>query len=625
MSSHMDSNSDSGILVDQSNISSSGPSQNILQPKSDNLSKRPFNVSKSSKIPSLSEPNPKRSRRSVQTKNRSQILPPATYKSPYALPEQLSIVSNPQQERPDTALRPAAELASVASDMTPFLLHAAIPLNYEQVDASVLKAHPPTAHTESASPSILPNSPSVPAQSISTATESAKSTTSWDVKGTYSITSVESEKNLDTNNFSLKIFYDDTGDSSQLFAKFSFDDLEGIMRLCPKSPRSSPGRTISRSNFEKACDLPQDVKPGPAMKSWHMRWRARDGGMRLEQHVGGKPGVNTEFRFDEDEESGSSDGYGMKISLVMIYNDKVFIFRGQKTASLDEEPISRVELQSTWNDLWNPSWEDKPEAEPSSADEFDLYRKTLKGRKKKRKHEPKNRIISIPVPRQKPTPKSIPGGRGYNKFIEIPPSWHYDLTGYWKLDAKELANHFRADENEMEMNFTMANNPLHSKVGRQLWARFRFGPEVYGVMRFCPAPPLEGDESTPLPLKEFEKACVLDSGCWPGASPEGRDTWNFRWRGVVHGEEKSGHKVDGQISLNKDQNGKISMRGYFNVKYAKIQWTAEKVLCVSPPKGNAQTINKIWDEYLPESQRILPRSQWYIVPVELAPGSDSEA
>lgn len=396
--------------------------------------------------------------------------------------------------------------------------------------------------------------------------------------------------------------------------------------MCPKPPVTSPGQIFLLSDFEKTCELPKDVKPSPAMKSWHMRWRARDGGMRLGQRVGGKPDVNTEFRFDHGDTPNSIDDTGIKISFVMIYNDKVFIFRGKKTAPLDEESGSRIELQSTWNDLWNPIWEDKPEAGSSSGDEFDLYRKLLKGkRREKRKREPKNRIISRPAPRKRLTPKSIPGGRGYNRFIEIPPPWHYDLTGYWKMDAEQLANHFGADQDEMEINFTMANNPLHSKVGRQLWARFRFGPEVYGVIRFCPAPPSEGDQETPLPLKEFEKTCVLESGCWPGPSPEGRDLWNFRWRGVVNEEEKSGHKVDGQINLHKDENGNIKMGGYFNLKYAKIPWTAEKVLCVSPPKGNAQTTNKIWDEYLLESQRILPRSQWCYVPVEMAPDSDSEA
>ncbi|PVH76762.1 hypothetical protein DL98DRAFT_282964 [Cadophora sp. DSE1049] len=210
-----------------------------------------------------------------------------------------------------------------------------------------------------------------------------------------------------------------------------------------------------------------------------------------------KPDVNMEFRFDMDETCISGDNMDMRISFVMIYSDKVYVFRGKKTASLEEGPGPWAEQKASWDALGDPQWDDDFEPESSSVDEHDYYGKILKERRKKSKREVKHRIIARPAPRKRVVANSIPGGRGFNQFIELPPPWTINLSGFWKLDAKHLAKHFGADRNELELNFTMANNPPHTKVGRQLWARFRFGPKVYGVMRFCPAPTSPEDRKTP--------------------------------------------------------------------------------------------------------------------------------
>src|SRR5208282_572400 len=91
------------------------------------------------------------------------------------------------------------------------------------------------------------------------------------------------------------------------------------------------------------------------------------------------------------------------------------------------------------------------------------------------------------------------------------------------LDLDESATH--------TMTIHLANNPRHTKVGRQYWATFDFGGGSFaGNMRFCPymAPSIRGGVS----LAAFERACVLERGEWPGPAPNALRKWNLRWRGV---------------------------------------------------------------------------------------------
>lgn len=47
-------------------------------------------------------------------------------------------------------------------------------------------------------------------------------------------------------------------------------------------------------------------------------------------------------------------------------------------------------------------------------------------------------------------------------------------------------------------------------------------------MRFCP---VLDHKPRPRTLKEFEAACKLEDGSWPGTLPNGKDKWLMRWRG----------------------------------------------------------------------------------------------
>jgi hypothetical protein len=69
-------------------------------------------------------------------------------------------------------------------------------------------------------------------------------------------------------------------------------------------------------------------------------------------------------------------------------------------------------------------------------------------------------------------PVLVPNGRGgFRKCIELPPAWVWDVTGQWKIDTSHPAMTETMDLEEdttASMIVHIANNPLHTKVGRQL-------------------------------------------------------------------------------------------------------------------------------------------------------------
>jgi len=51
----------------------------------------------------------------------------------------------------------------------------------------------------------------------------------WDIAGQYKITSIDQD--VDTKRFSLKLFHYNNGLDHHVYARFTFDKLEGIMRV----------------------------------------------------------------------------------------------------------------------------------------------------------------------------------------------------------------------------------------------------------------------------------------------------------------------------------------------------------------------------------------------------------
>ena len=146
------------------------------------------------------------------------------------------------------------------------------------------------------------------------------------------------------------------------------------------------------------------------------------------------------------------------------------------------------------------------------------------------------------------------------------------------------------------MEIKYANNPSHKKIGRQLWATFKW--EKYtGCIRFCPGHKYSTNHV------QFEEGCVLKPGVWAGASPRGIQVWNFRWRaeyegeGVVEGSDQ--HET--QIEFGEDGDGSLKVAGrivFGGYKARKFKGVKTGEL---QGKGNEKGVDSWWkslrDEY----------------------------
>jgi hypothetical protein len=72
---------------------------------------------------------------------------------------------------------------------------------------------------------------------------------------------------------------------------------------------------------------------------------------------------------------------------------------------------------------------------------------------------------SKPKQKQKPGPK--PGFKFPTK-AESPPPWSWDVTGQWTLSCPQLGEILELDDSaSQKMTIHLANNPRHTKDGRQ--------------------------------------------------------------------------------------------------------------------------------------------------------------
>jgi hypothetical protein len=113
-----------------------------------------------------------------------------------------------------------------------------------------------------------------------------------------------------------------------------------------------------------------------------------------------------------------------------------------------------------------------------------------------------------------------------SKVVEEAPDWTYPVRGSYKI-AKAFAI-FDVKAEDITLEVKLSNNNSH-KVKRQLLATVRFGDTIKGVMRFCPM-----NKPQPRSVKDFEAACMLEDGVWPGP---GQQEWFMRWRGEEADED----------------------------------------------------------------------------------------
>jgi hypothetical protein len=114
-----------------------------------------------------------------------------------------------------------------------------------------------------------------------------------------------------------------------LYATFVFDQLEGIMRMAPREAmKTRPLGKFRLRDFEKACELDPDAEPVPRTESWVMRWRAKEGGVRLGALINN--GFNDSFTISMDEESTLKDFIGVKINFAFDFGLNAFKFGGDQ-------------------------------------------------------------------------------------------------------------------------------------------------------------------------------------------------------------------------------------------------------------------------------------------------------
>jgi len=202
--------------------------------------------------------------------------------------------------------------------------------------------------------------------------------------------------------------------------------------------------------------------------------------------------------------------------------------------------------------------------------------------------------------KQKPGPK--PGFK-FPTEAESPPPWSWDVTGKWTLTCPQLVDGLEFEDSApLMMTIHLANNPRHTKVGRQYWATFDFGNRSFiGNMRFCPH--VDSSIRRDVDMKDFEKACVLKRGEWVGPPPHGTQKWNLRWRGVdletgvVEGCCSDQYQTN--LEFDKGDDGKLTLSAVFVFRFQPMVLCGVKTGEAKPPGGNDTSVARQWLRYKP--------------------------
>jgi len=200
--------------------------------------------------------------------------------------------------------------------------------------------------------------------------------------------------------------------------------------------------------------------------------------------------------------------------------------------------------------------------------------------------------------KQKSGPKP---GLKFPTEAESPPPWSWDITGEWTLTCPQLTNgHEFKTSDTLMMTIHLANNPRHTKVGRQYWATFDFGDGSFiGNMRFCPY--VDSGRGN-ISMKDFEKACVLKERVWVGPNPHGMQKWNLRWRGVMNTGVVEDHCCDqyqSDIEFKKGDDGKLTLGAVFVFRFQPMVLRGVKTGEAKPPGGRDASVASQWLQYKP--------------------------
>ncbi|KAI1457812.1 hypothetical protein F4805DRAFT_427427 [Annulohypoxylon moriforme] len=431
----------------------------------------------------------------------------------------------------------------------------------------------------------------------------------WDVTGRYKLNCINKFKPLDATEYVLDIRYTHTSSHTcQLYASFDFPNigLTGRMRMCPKSViASQPNGKLFLADFEAACELAEDVRPGPGSKEWLMRWRGESNGVKR----GGETRAQGQVLFDEEKPPpDSSDSPKINVRLAMVYDGTHVILEGtqlhtsresdeDRAAAEDPEaPTEASRMLEDWKRFWDSSWESLPLSD-TEEDEKELRRLRTAGAplfkpKNKWENPRSGRVISTKN-KPGPNPGFIINATATSRYLEARPDWAWDVTGRYELSTFGVTKALGLSAGEpvsMVMTVLMDNNAKHQKAGRQLWAQL----EANGILALARFRPVKNtlDDS----LDTFEKRCVLKPGVWVGPEPQGTQRWEMRWRGFsdTNLETMAEDEAGTEVLFMKDDQGKQVFRGEMRVGRKNFTVIGKWVASTEERKASAPTVNTEW-------------------------------
>lgn len=298
----------------------------------------------------------------------------------------------------------------------------------------------------------------------------------WDVEGHYDITIADAfdsrtldplgPVSMDIDGFKLSLFYWSASEPRQLYANFSFDKLQGIMRLCPRD--LSPGSEKNPPDlkqFKQLCYL--DAAEVPVENSsWMMRWRGRDGGLRLDELVGDESRSIGPFSFEE----------GTKLIFLFIYNDNLFRFQAIKIADLAAHECAEAPsvLEREWEQLDANAQESDTQSD-STATESSGERPGSTSASISQISKKKSSVAAPPkapsrsqTARQKPQSSSRPEQQiqapsGIH-CIEEMPDWAYCVRGSYKVTR--AFEFFDTDAEDIKLEIKISNSASSFKAKR---------------------------------------------------------------------------------------------------------------------------------------------------------------
>ncbi|KAH6676485.1 hypothetical protein B0J14DRAFT_585637 [Halenospora varia] len=360
---------------------------------------------------------------------------------------------------------------------------------------------------------------------ISTETPPAGQTqtpsTSWDVEGQYKIASAftidehSNTRQASVGVFTLKIFFQSTGSDRQLYATFQWGKLEGVMRFCPWG-KENTGTSVA-GDFEELCDLDDKTRPGEEFPAWGMRWRATED-RRSPSRGLVESKMDSKAIFKHDPISSKDYFTAMNMSFTLNLDGDTFIFRTSKYANLSvgESAAAAWSLKRKWKDL-------SPKSTPA-----------------------------IPYTTSAIVPRALK-----TKYSDDCPDWAWDIRGSWDMDLPGGHDYFGLDpDKKITMQIQMCRTVSKSEVSRQLWAILGSGSlRTFGMMRFCPA------SAGTKYIKEFEKACKLMDGSWPGPAGKGDQTWSMRCRAAGAEDKRISDEWQTDVKFTRDDYGSLRASG----------------------------------------------------------------